>query len=694
MTETNNDETTQLAQQQQIILQTEQVIKDDTNNQTQSTSTPSSAPSFAVPQQDHNDNDNNNDNINDYPIVENSMVEVLPRTWPGVNKIGGIARVTKCHYHHDDSPHSSTSTARRSDEKPTHVDVRYVVMGGREKMVPMEYCKPAPQYDHRKQSMILLYHHQQQEQQQQNRSGNMSGSNTSDNHGCLTNVAWGDGYPKRMRLNLRDRSSLLGRCKLCGSLRSDCGSCDWVAEEKKRLQQINEQQVQEEMENVVHVHESDNVRRSSDTQYRKRKRTMTRRRQSNKLDGASLKFNKNYLKEEEEEEDGNVGSIGDDDDSLSFHGSNHSNDDQDHDDDDDDDESYTLYNRRSLRNKMIHTFSSSSSSESNASSSSDDSSSNDDDDDDQILANLNQIISSANWKRMKQRVKQIAKLSYGGEMKKRRKRLKRRYMQSSDVKFRARMKFLNQHLEKRNVSSSRQHGQQQQQQQQQQQPRDERRSRTNQPSVLEKIGEPRKQVQRKDIPIPSFYVPLLVEHDTELASQESMEKDAVDDNVSNSASALNHDKALKIGFVDGNDIGEQESDEDNKIHEENEEISSMENDAKRYARSKFSKDHRMDAIRGYYEDDGLGMNAFIQPEGELVADSLPSDVMDRSKDVPFSELPAFCNNVLDDLTKVHVPKYEAWVIGMEKEFDTIYSRLQRGKGSMDDGNLFKIQKQW
>jgi hypothetical protein len=101
----------------------------------------------------------------------------------------------------------------------------------------------------------------------------------------------------------------------------------------------------------------------------------------------------------------------------------------------------------------------------------------------------------------------------------------------------------------------------------------------------------------------------------------------------------------------------------------------------------------MDAIRGYYENDGLGMNSFIQPEGELVAENLPSGVLDRSKNVPFSELPTFFDGVVNDLTKVHVPKYEAYVAGIVKEFDAVYTRLQRGKGSVDN-NLLKIQKEW
>eukprot|EP00559_Dactyliosolen_fragilissimus_P000699 CAMPEP_0184867618 /NCGR_PEP_ID=MMETSP0580-20130426/27265_1 /TAXON_ID=1118495 /ORGANISM="Dactyliosolen fragilissimus" /LENGTH=691 /DNA_ID=CAMNT_0027368009 /DNA_START=147 /DNA_END=2219 /DNA_ORIENTATION=+ len=65
-----------------------------------------------------------------------SMIEVQRRMWPGMNKPGGTARVTKCYYLDDQFP-----------EKITHVDVRYVVVGGKEKKVPKEYCIYAPQFE-------------------------------------------------------------------------------------------------------------------------------------------------------------------------------------------------------------------------------------------------------------------------------------------------------------------------------------------------------------------------------------------------------------------------------------------------------------------------------------------------------------------------------------------------------------------
>ena len=137
----------------------------------------------------------------EYPIIVNAMIEVKPRTWPGINKPGGIAKVTACHYKFDDKSVLS------------HVDVHYIVGRSREKMVPLEYVTPAPQYD-------------DAFQRRKNEGSDVpSGQEASRQY---------------QRLQLRDRSALLGRCKLCGSLRSDCGSCDWIEEERQqRVQSEN-----------------------------------------------------------------------------------------------------------------------------------------------------------------------------------------------------------------------------------------------------------------------------------------------------------------------------------------------------------------------------------------------------------------------------------------------------------------------
>ena len=98
------------------------------------------------------------------------MVNVKARTWPGINKPGGIAKVINVHI---------------LENTVICVDVRYT-LGGRETKVPVKYVVLAPQYEN--------FHNE---------------------------------------TKLRDRSILLGRCKRCGSLRMDCHSCDWMSEENQ-----------------------------------------------------------------------------------------------------------------------------------------------------------------------------------------------------------------------------------------------------------------------------------------------------------------------------------------------------------------------------------------------------------------------------------------------------------------------------
>jgi hypothetical protein len=103
-------------------------------------------------------------------------VEVEDRTWPGMNKQGGIAKV---------------KAINRTDRS---VEVHFVVGNRKEKGVSLDYIVPAPQYDPQS-------------------SG---------------------GQHQHKQTILRDRNMLLGRCKRCGSLRTDCGSCD-MEEERTRL---------------------------------------------------------------------------------------------------------------------------------------------------------------------------------------------------------------------------------------------------------------------------------------------------------------------------------------------------------------------------------------------------------------------------------------------------------------------------
>jgi hypothetical protein len=110
---------------------------------------------------------------NDDVITVGRLVDVASRTWPGINKTGGIARVTLVQFHPD-------------TKVPTHVNVTYMVESSKEKRVPVEYVKLAPDYE-----------------------------------------------TKPSSSSLRNRSLLLGRCLRCGSLRTDCGSCDWAVEEEQ-----------------------------------------------------------------------------------------------------------------------------------------------------------------------------------------------------------------------------------------------------------------------------------------------------------------------------------------------------------------------------------------------------------------------------------------------------------------------------
>ena len=110
-------------------------------------------------------------------VAVGRLVEVASRTWPGINKPGGVARVT--------------STQVDGNNRVKNVDVQYILGSSKEKNVPVEYVTLAPQYE-------------------------------------VSRTA--------AKSSLRDRSMLLGRCRRCGSLRTDCGSCDWATEEQQQQQ--------------------------------------------------------------------------------------------------------------------------------------------------------------------------------------------------------------------------------------------------------------------------------------------------------------------------------------------------------------------------------------------------------------------------------------------------------------------------
>eukprot|EP00956_Cyclotella_meneghiniana_P005351 scaffold6753_cov36-Cyclotella_meneghiniana.AAC.1 len=118
-------------------------------------------------------------------------VSIASRTWPGINKPGGIGRITQIH----------TAVVTFNNDhalKVTHVDVKYI-LGGSEKRVDVGYVSHAPDYD-------------------------------DDTLYSTDGRIW----------SLRDHSKQLGRCTRCHSLRIDCHSCDWrlIEEEKNQVQVV------------------------------------------------------------------------------------------------------------------------------------------------------------------------------------------------------------------------------------------------------------------------------------------------------------------------------------------------------------------------------------------------------------------------------------------------------------------------
>jgi len=99
------------------------------------------------------------------------MCEVESRSWPGINKPGGIGCIKKVY-----------QTDPLSPEKVTHVDVFYPVLRTREKYLNVDW-------------LIVK-----------------------------------DVVNATVKLGAEGRGTL-GRCERCGSLRRDCGACDWKHQE-------------------------------------------------------------------------------------------------------------------------------------------------------------------------------------------------------------------------------------------------------------------------------------------------------------------------------------------------------------------------------------------------------------------------------------------------------------------------------
>jgi hypothetical protein len=128
-----------------------------------------------------------------------SMVEVARRMWPGINQPGGTGRVLCIHT--VPSENNEEVGATSISDVIIAVDVHYIVEGRKEKRIPIQYVTHSPQYEEEEEVYSEIV-----------RGG---------------------------RRRLRDRSQLLGRCKQCGSLRADCGACDWMLEDSHNNKELS-----------------------------------------------------------------------------------------------------------------------------------------------------------------------------------------------------------------------------------------------------------------------------------------------------------------------------------------------------------------------------------------------------------------------------------------------------------------------
>ncbi len=644
---------------------------------------------------------NNANSFDEYPIIPNSMVEVLPRTWPGINKIGGIAKVVKCHYcaatNHERTDTSIEKHARKETSKastvtndnsihnqnnlqvPSHVDVRYVVMGGRERMVPMEYCRPAPQFDDSYNHANI--HHVVVQSDETNATGaGRKGEQKSENNGSVVSRV----SPKKIRArNLRDRSALLGRCTSCGSLRSDCGSCDWVKERQGEKMGI-----------------------SSLSSISKQAHPRRRRQQLNN----KQKYCQNVNDVKIEEDLSSTNSSSDEGTSLSSS-----------------DESYVFPNHlsRSRRqpvmseNKLYRDTFLTSSSDSSEGEGERDATSSSDDEDDEVLARL-KAIPSSRLKDAKKRARRLARMSSKHPVRREDNEAKRlkdnrlkavRNYENNRRNNIARIRFLNNRLQvmsrtssvKLSTGGTESAGRDNSNGDSNISSNEKRRESRNigTPSVLERIGNevnlsnnlksssdhaqdsqpPRVDNDSGITPNPfstlilskvrsgSDYHVRKDDNSTELQSKHTYSKaaDGGDDNEGRVSNSLNFTRmqneddfedsgySKRIGFVDGDDIGEKEIDNDGEVDDSNVNDLQMEYS---YNEEKNPKRFVENEISEYHENDPY-LDTFIQPEGQQFADDLPADVVDRSANICFWELPAFFDEVEKDIVNNKIPSAEA-----------------------------------
>ncbi|GMI13565.1 hypothetical protein TrVE_jg2295 [Triparma verrucosa] len=168
------------------------------------------------------------------------MVETARRAWPGINQPGGIAKITKLH-------HSPLT------HELSHVDVFYPVERRHEKKVDMQWVTVR--------------------------------SNFMENavkHGASARGA-------------------LGRCSRCGSLRRDCGECDWkFEEEQRRLALLPRPQISADPTLSNNNHRNNNNVNDDDEKKKKKKKSKNRRphtknkdNQKSQLESLSSRFAKN-----------------------------------------------------------------------------------------------------------------------------------------------------------------------------------------------------------------------------------------------------------------------------------------------------------------------------------------------------------------------------------------------------------------
>ena len=131
-------------------------------------------------------------------ITEGCMVEVQRRCWPGMNKPGGFAMIKRL-------LRLGSSDEEASSRVVTHVDVWYPVEGRKENRVPIKYVKIA--------SDLMPM---------------PSNTGAEGSAGKEVQNVNGNDFGGRRRRNT------LGRCTRCHSLRQDCGSCDWLEEQRLR----------------------------------------------------------------------------------------------------------------------------------------------------------------------------------------------------------------------------------------------------------------------------------------------------------------------------------------------------------------------------------------------------------------------------------------------------------------------------